>query len=626
MRVLILIFAALFFVAALWLVPIATAAEPVQIAALDDMDEMEELLAILDEETEIATKTKMNADYVPGIVTVLHGEDMEALGARTVWEALSFVPGVDATINNEGNYLALVRGIGFDLHIGHLKILINSAPANLSTEGGNRTLMLIPIEQVERIEVIRGTGAAIYGEYSYAGVINIITRKDGNRVYGSGASFDTYGGGGHLSYHNPARDFDVSLSISGWTSDGADVNSGPDMLALSANPITAAASLSPGATNEDEKVAMAAFNLSYKKFKLDLFGAFTDHGQYFGVNVLQGDSDASPVETTYWSAEASQRVSLTPTLEAGLKGHISEGETKVEYLMIIPPGAALPPPPGPPVPPVYIPFGLFVGPHIKERRLEGTVDFKWTGLKKHIWTLTLSHAEAKIVDAYQESNFFGGVNYPVPIRVPDAMSGMMPSGVDRGISGAVLQDQFELTKDITVTGAIRYDHYDDVGGAVTPRLAAVWHIGEPHILKIQYARGFRPPTLADLHYPVLAQGKRGNPNLEPEWIDTYEAGYIFRRAGTVVRGTAYYSKLTDMVLHGPGRAPINGSDARLCGVELEFEQQLTRNWKILSNVSFMEAYNDSADSEIVGSTNLLGNFAVMGKIMKNLLVTARYRH
>ena len=64
-------------------------------SAMDDQEEMLALLAVLEEETEVATKTKMNADYVPGIVTVLHGEDLEAMGARTVWEALAFVPGVE---------------------------------------------------------------------------------------------------------------------------------------------------------------------------------------------------------------------------------------------------------------------------------------------------------------------------------------------------------------------------------------------------------------------------------------------------------------------------------------------------------------------------------------------------
>ncbi len=60
----------------------------------EELEEFQELLKILDEETTVATKTRLNSDYVPGMVTVLQGEDLEALGIATVWEALSLVPGI----------------------------------------------------------------------------------------------------------------------------------------------------------------------------------------------------------------------------------------------------------------------------------------------------------------------------------------------------------------------------------------------------------------------------------------------------------------------------------------------------------------------------------------------------
>ncbi|MDH3982391.1 MAG: TonB-dependent receptor plug domain-containing protein, partial [Kiritimatiellaceae bacterium] len=156
---------------------------PVMAEDEGDMSEMAELLAILDEETTVATKTKMNADYVPGIVTVLHGKDLEAMGARTVWEALGFVPGVEIKINDMGRPMVAVRGISGSGHSGHLKLMLNSVGANASFRGVNDTLLMLPIEQIERIEMIRGSGSSLYGEFSYTGVINIITRTEGARVY-----------------------------------------------------------------------------------------------------------------------------------------------------------------------------------------------------------------------------------------------------------------------------------------------------------------------------------------------------------------------------------------------------------------------------------------------------------
>ena len=75
---------------------LAVPAAAQQTAQVEPEPELEDLLAILQEETAVASKARMNADFVPGMVTVLHGADMEALGVETVWEALSMVPGLQA--------------------------------------------------------------------------------------------------------------------------------------------------------------------------------------------------------------------------------------------------------------------------------------------------------------------------------------------------------------------------------------------------------------------------------------------------------------------------------------------------------------------------------------------------
>ena len=201
----------------------------------EDQEELLELLSVLEEETEVATKTKMNADYVPGIVTVLHGDDMEVLGVRTVWEALGFVPGVEIKINTLGRPMVVVRGISGTRHTGHVKLMVDSVGANPSFRGANDALLMIPIEQVERIEVIRGSGSSLYGEFSYTGVVNIITRKEGTRLYGSAAKFDTYGAGGLYSHANAEKDLKISINAAGWDTGGADVNSGVDIVEARTN-------------------------------------------------------------------------------------------------------------------------------------------------------------------------------------------------------------------------------------------------------------------------------------------------------------------------------------------------------------------------------------------------------
>src|SRR5688572_3349271 len=98
-----------------WLALALAAAFAAPAVAQDEGDDEEfaELLDVLSEETEVATKTRMNSDYVPGIVTVLDARTLQATGVRTVWDALSFVPGVETWRDNSATPTLSVRGIPF---------------------------------------------------------------------------------------------------------------------------------------------------------------------------------------------------------------------------------------------------------------------------------------------------------------------------------------------------------------------------------------------------------------------------------------------------------------------------------------------------------------------------------
>ncbi|WP_455218381.1 TonB-dependent receptor plug domain-containing protein, partial [Kaarinaea lacus] len=127
---------------------------------------LQDLLQALEQETEIATKTKMNVDFVPGIVTVFYGDDLLARGIRDVKETLALIPGVELSISTVGVAQVFVRGIGTAFSSGKLKVLLNGVPFN-ATLNVSTTALSLPTEQIDRIEVIRGPGSAIYGEFAY---------------------------------------------------------------------------------------------------------------------------------------------------------------------------------------------------------------------------------------------------------------------------------------------------------------------------------------------------------------------------------------------------------------------------------------------------------------------------
>lgn len=141
-----------------------------------------ELAALLAEETEIATKSRQNADYVPGIVSVLHGDEAKLLGARTALEALAMVPGIEVNRDERGNGTLRVRGVDFFFNSGNVKVMVDSLAISRETSFQNTGVLLMPIEQVDRIEVIRGPGSGLHGDFAFVGLVNIVTRHDRNQV------------------------------------------------------------------------------------------------------------------------------------------------------------------------------------------------------------------------------------------------------------------------------------------------------------------------------------------------------------------------------------------------------------------------------------------------------------
>lgn len=101
----------------------------------DDEAEMAELMALLETETRVATHNRMNADFVPGMVSVMDGDELKKLGARNGAEALNLVAGIYVTEGNRGEYRVQVRGVGATLDGSNVKILLNGLPMNSAASG-----------------------------------------------------------------------------------------------------------------------------------------------------------------------------------------------------------------------------------------------------------------------------------------------------------------------------------------------------------------------------------------------------------------------------------------------------------------------------------------------------------
>jgi outer membrane receptor protein involved in Fe transport len=118
---------------------------------------------------------------VPANVTVLTRDDIERSAARTVDDLLRQIPGFSlfrrssSLVANPTTQGVSLRGIG-PSGVSRTLVLLDGVPLN-DPFGGWVYWSKVPLESIERIEVVRGGGSALYGNYALGGVINIITQK-----------------------------------------------------------------------------------------------------------------------------------------------------------------------------------------------------------------------------------------------------------------------------------------------------------------------------------------------------------------------------------------------------------------------------------------------------------------
>jgi iron complex outermembrane receptor protein len=126
---------------------------------------------------EAATKTEIPISKAPSAVTVVTAKQISESGARTVPDILRLVAGVNVRWNPMTQTID-IRGFGENPFANRVLMLIDGAPVNSGDTGGfplSPAFDLFPVENIKRIEVVRGPGSSLYGENAYWGVINIVT-------------------------------------------------------------------------------------------------------------------------------------------------------------------------------------------------------------------------------------------------------------------------------------------------------------------------------------------------------------------------------------------------------------------------------------------------------------------
>ena len=124
-----------------------------------------------------AGRTEQSIERAPATITVISSEEIQASGALTLPELLRFVPGVDVMTITSSHSEINARGLNQILS-NKLLVLVDGRSVYFDFFGGIIWQGLpILLNQIDRIEIVRSPGSAIYGANAFSGVVNIITKS-----------------------------------------------------------------------------------------------------------------------------------------------------------------------------------------------------------------------------------------------------------------------------------------------------------------------------------------------------------------------------------------------------------------------------------------------------------------
>jgi outer membrane receptor protein involved in Fe transport len=514
---------------------------------------LEELIEV---EISIATRSPLPVQKAPAIATVVTAKDIRVMGARTLLDVLERIPGIGVTRNHYSVYSIEIRGVKA-IRQNKIKFMVDGHTVNMPTVGEPFWVFEdIALEQVERVEVIRGPGSALYGANAFTGIINIVTMKgndiNGTQVSVGGGSFDT--GRANILYGKQYGTVDVLASLAYTTTEGAQLDVESDALGRS------------GITDDWARTLNGTFKVSWEGLVLNTMYTSRENGPYIGVtNVVNDDSE---LMSDQFFADLSYSRALNDQWNMNARAYYDYADVTFKW-QLFPPGMALSPAPF-----HFYPNGVYGSPGFKNQIYGTEIGSDYALTDTNTLTVGAVYEYSKQYDISHHTNFdpITFVNLGAYQDISSWGNWNIPE--DRTNIAVYLQDEWAIIDNLSLTAGLRYDHYDDVGDSTNPRIGLVWEMLKDVDLKLLYGEAFRIPTFDEL-YSINNPASVGNPDLEPEEMTTYEISLGYNpNKGSGVTATGFYNKFTDKIDLVPTGIPgmlefQNTDDATIYGLELE---------------------------------------------------------
>ena len=490
----------------------------------------------------IATGTRQQVSRAPSSATVITPADIKAIGATSLSEALETVPGLHVSADPGGyNPIYIIRGIHTQDN-AQVLMLINGVPAT-RLEAGNRGKAWgrMPVENIQRIEVIRGPGSALYGADAFAGVINVVTKSpddiDGTEI---GARVGSYRSGEAWLLHSAeVAGFKAGFYLDYFQTDGQDGRIDADAQTGADRFFGTRASLAPGDVNLDLDSVHGRLELQRDLWKLRLGYKGGTGGTGAGVGQSLDPFGSARVDEytgdlSYENPEFAEDWEVSGRLSYA--NYVTDSK-----VWVAPPGVDYTPFGG------AFPTGVVGKPGTSERNARLDLSAFYTGIKAHRLRFGGGYIYQDLYDVKDHRNFVQTppLGLPAPVTDHSDSAPFLKEGDRRDLYGFV-QDQWNFAPDWELTAGLRYDGYSDFGDTVNPRLALVWQTTYNLTSKLLYGRAFRPPSFSELNL-INNPVSLGNPDLDPETIDWAELDFDYQPRGDLRTGLSlFYVPLTSV--------------------------------------------------------------------------------
>lgn len=433
-----------------------------------------------------ATRTPHTLKDVPVQTVVVTRQDIEHSNAQNVMDVLKTIPGIQAAVHDDvfGTYSWRAKMQGLSFNDGYGLILVDGQRVMGCGQSGGMGeygigLNQIPVEMIERIEVVKGPGSALYGSDAVAGVINIITRKIPEKPTGqAGASYGWY----------KVKE-KVKNGVTQKTSDdGKSRNMSQGYVTFGDRPLDkfgylinysyeSADDIREDPIQSDRHSLMTKMDLAASE-DLDLFikGEASDYEKtdnrdeksYRLLAGLDWRSDDNHILTVKGFTYTWDFVHGYPGYSYGYKhGDIGFDQAEIQYTWFAGHWNT-----------------IIVGSEVQQQGIDYTIEND-------------DHSIIDVQEDISTYSFYG-------------------------------QDEIVLLDDLTLVGGLRYDDHSTFGGKVNPKLSLMYRFTEDTTFRGSVGQAFKSPTIRQLYYNApYRHGDfyvQSNPNLDAETAVGYSAG------------------------------------------------------------------------------------------------------